>query len=823
MTSDQEGPLTPEERRLRTLLRVLAVLFGLAMLAYLLPALGVFGATLRRFSVELPFVTNSVVKVATLGMLALLASGDVRRHRTAVVLLIAAHAISEAAMLAAMIFGDVARIVDPGPPVGPRPVRDVLLFAMVLDGVILTVLIAMFHAAERARYQLRWLSPMEYRALSALAEVIVIGDGEVLSAGEVARNTDRYLSSFRARSKWLAKLVLKGMQIYPLLTLRPPFSDLAPEERLSFLKKRFYRDIGMRIVPGFVRTLAQAAIRMAKQLCYLGYYADARTHAAVGYVPFSQRPDRDQRMARSPAPTRAPLRTLRPESIRENVLTVDVLIVGSGAAGSILAHRLATGSDREIFMIERGDHVDPSEFVEDEVEMLSRLYADGALQLSRDFRLQVLQGSCVGGTTVVNNAVCFRLPDDVLARWNDSGAGLDEARLSTAFDAVESLVRVRTQDNAPLGPGGRPFAEGLRRMGLDRPPHASGVIAANIEDCLGCGYCNIGCAYGRKLSMLDTVLPSAQAQAGADRVRVLAGCEAVRLRARGRAIEAVQCRLTDGRHIEIRARTVIVAAGAVSSPLLLRRSGIGGSSVGTRASFNIGSPVTAAFDERIVAYDGLQISHYIRPAPDRGFVLETWYNPPVAQALAMPGWFEDHFRNMRRYDRLAGAGVLVGSEPTGRIRDRGLTGREIDFSPSADDLRRVLDGVVLAGEVFLSGGAKSIMPATFEYHELESVQALRGLPLLVRDASDITLGTGHPMGGCAVSNDPSHAVVNTDFRVHGYDNLHLCDASVFPSAAGVNPQLTVMALAWIAADSVPGVRPAPLAAVVRTFVEPEVS
>jgi cholesterol oxidase len=79
------------------------------------------------------------------------------------------------------------------------------------------------------------------------------------------------------------------------------------------------------------------------------------------------------------------------------------------------------------------------------------------------------------------------------------------------------------------------------------------------------------------------------------------------------------------------------------------------------------------------------------------------------------------------------------------------------------------------------------------------------------------------MGGCAVSNDPSHAVVNTDFRVHGYDNLHLCDASVFPSAAGVNPQLTVMALAWIAADSVPGVRPAPLAAVVRTFVEPEVS
>jgi choline dehydrogenase-like flavoprotein len=818
MTSDEEGPLTPEERRLRTLLRVLAALFGFATLAYLLPALGVFGATLRAFSVELPFVTNSVVKVGTLGMLALLGSGDVRRHRTAVVLLIAAHAISEAAMLATLVFGDVGRLVDPGLPVGPRPVRDVLLFAMVLDGVILAVLIAMFRAAERARYQLRWLSPMEYRALSALAEVIVLGEEEALSAGEVARNTDRYLASFRARSKWLAKLVLKGMQIYPLLTLRPPFSELSPEERLRFLKKRFYRDIGTRVIPGFVRTLAQASIRMAKQLCYLGYYADPRTHAAVGYVPFSQRPDRDERLSRSTPPSRAPLRTLRPESVLESVITADVLIIGSGAAGSILAHRIAADSDREVLIIERGDHVDPSDFVEDEVEMLSRLYADGALQLSRDFRLQVLQGSCVGGTTVVNNAVCFRLPADVLARWNDFGAGLDEAQLNAAFDAVESLVRVRTQDSAPLSPGGRPFAEGLRRLGLDRPPHAAGVVAANIEECLGCGYCNIGCAYGRKLSMLDTVLPAAQALAGAERLRVLAGCEALRLRARGGTVEAVQCRLADGRHVEIRARTVILAAGAVSTPLLLLRSGIGVRNAGARASFNIGSPVIAAFDERIYAYDGLQISHYVRPSPEHGFVLETWYNPPVAQALAMPGWFEDHFRNMRRYDRLAGAGVLVGSEPTGRIRDRGLTGREIDFTPSAEDLRRVLDGVVLAGEVFLSGGAKSIMPATFEYHELDTVEALRGLPSLVRDTSDITLGTGHPMGGCALSSDPSRGVVNADFRVHGFDNLHLCDASVFPSAAGVNPQLTVMALAWAAADSIPGVRTTPLTVVERTLV-----
>ncbi len=797
-------PLTPQESRLARLLRLFAVLFALATLAYLLPALGVFGARLQAFSAELPFVTNSVVKVATLAALSLLASGDVRRFRWAVVVLIGAHAVSELAMLTTLVWGDTARIVDPGAPIGARAVRDVLLFAMVLDGVILAVLILSFRAAERARYALRWLSPLQFRALAALADVIVAGDKEVLTAEEVAHNTDRYLSSFRARSKWLARLVLTGMQWLPLLTLNPPFSAMSAERRLSFLKRHFRSDVRRRRVSGFIRTLLQAAIRMAKQLCYLGYYADERTWDSVGYVPFSRRSDRDDRMRSIPAPPRAGLRTIRPDNVQGRALTADVLVIGSGAAGSIVAHEILRRSGREVLIIERGDHVDPSEFVEDEVEMLSRLYADGALQLSRDFRLQVLQGSCVGGTTVVNNAVCFRLPDDVLAEWNGYGAGLERDRLDASFTAVEQLIRVVSQANAPLSPGGPLFVAGIERLGLDRSFQSS-VVSANLGGCLGCGYCNIGCAFGRKLSMLDSVLPAAQTLA-TERLRILAGCTARRLRRRGGRIEAVQCKLSDGRSLEIRAETVILAAGAVSSPLLLMRSALGGRAVGRRASFNLGSPVTAAFEHPVRAYDGLQISHFLRPEVGRGFVLETWYNPPVAQALAMPGWFEDHFNNMLRYDRLAAAGVLVGSEATGRVRDRGLTGREIDFTPSETDLSRVLDGVTMAGEIFLAAGATSVMPATFDYHEFRNPESLRSLPSLVRDASDITLGTGHPMGGCALSADGDRGVVNVDFRVHGTENLFVCDASVFPGSTGVNPQLTVMALAHYAADNIPGVR-----------------
>jgi choline dehydrogenase-like flavoprotein len=266
------------------------------------------------------------------------------------------------------------------------------------------------------------------------------------------------------------------------------------------------------------------------------------------------------------------------------------------------------------------------------------------------------------------------------------------------------------------------------------------------------------------------------------------------------------CRLANGRRIEVRGNTFVVAAGAISSSLLLVRSGIGGRNVGQRVSFNLGSPVTARFPQKLDSYDGLQISHFLELRPGRGFVIETWYNPPVAQALAMPGWFEDHFRNMRRYDRMSAAGVLMGSEPTGQVRAAGLTGREIAFEPSPADLRRVLEGVKLACEILLAGGAEAVMPATFVYREYHTAADVTRLEADVRDASDITLGTGHPMGGNAISGNAQTGVVDPEFRVYGYDNVFVCDASVFPTATGVNPQLTVMALAHHGAPFVAATR-----------------
>jgi choline dehydrogenase-like flavoprotein len=786
------APLLPEERRLRLLLRVLAAAFALAVLAYLLPALV---GRLKPAWMQLPFVTNSVVKVGVLGLLAFVASGDVRRFRVLVLLLIWGHALSEVAMIACLLWADLS-----APAWQARlgfSMTTTLYGAMALDGVILGLLIGAFASADRARYRLRYLAPLEFRALEALADVVLDGrDGQVFTAEEIAHNVDRYLGSFEAKRKWLTKLALTGLELYPLLSWQAPLSYLGHAERYLFVRRAMYQDVDRRLLPAWFRTLVQGMTRLGSQLVYLGYYNDPRTFPSVGYQVFLARPDTAQRLQDSPSPPRQPLHTMSPADVVQEELAADVIIVGTGAGGAILAHELVqAGCD--VLMLERGRHVDPSQFTSDEVDMLGRLYQDGALQLSRDFRFQVLQGSCVGGTTVVNNAVSFRLPERVLELWNDPAqldARIDAGAYRSAEDEVWRLMRVGGQDHRFLNPSGYPIHAAIQRLGFAQAPNRAGAVDANIAACLGCGYCNIGCAYGRKLSMLDHILPRAQA-AGPGRLRILAGCEVTKFEGRGDRITAARCELSDGRVVKIRGRVFALAAGAVSSSLVLLRSGILSDRVGRGLCFNVGSPVSGVFPEPIRSYAGLQISHYLELAPSRGYVLESWYNPPVAQALTMPGWFEDHFENMRMYDRIGSIGVLVGSQANGRATTGGLTGREIQYTPTPGDLRKLLDGIVLAGKVLLEAGCQSVMPHTFRLRRYATVAELATFPGSIRDASDLTLGTGHPQGGNPISGRKDRGVVEPDFRVKGYANLFVSDASLFPSSVGVNPQITVMSLA----------------------------
>jgi choline dehydrogenase-like flavoprotein len=610
---------------------------------------------------------------------------------------------------------------------------------------------------------------------------------------------DRYFSSFKATTKWTMALVVTALYFYPLLSLKPPLPFISAEARLEFLKKRFYRDVEARLIPEFWRVVAQGLIRIAKQMCYIGYYNDKRTFASVGYVPFSARKDFGDRLKTYPLKKSKPVFVKTEGDLDHETIEGDVIVVGSGAAASILAKGLVE-SGRKVLMIERGDYVPPETYNEDEMDMVSRLYADGAVQAARDFRFTCFQGSCVGGSTVVNNAVCFKMPEEVLDNWNrpDSiNAGLHKADVLASMDRVWDMIGVRymPEDKIRLNPGGMLFKEGCKKLGYDSPPNIIDSVNANIGECLGCGYCNIGCSYGKKLSMLETILPGIQEKYGKDALQIVAGCEAVKLHRKGNRIHYMEGRFGSKRRIKVYGKTFVVSAGAISSSILLLKSRLGIKNAGKNLSFNTGSQLTAAFPRKIDSYDGLQISHYLRISPARGYIMESWFNPPMFQSTAMPGWFEDHYRNMKRYDRLTCIGLLVGSESNAEARVAGLTGREIKYTPTKRDFDTLLAGLELAGEIMLAAGAEAVMPNTFKYYEFKTPGEVKKLHEYVKDPSEITLGTGHPQGGNIISSSSEKGVVNPEFKVFGYDNLYVCDASVFPTSVGVNPQMTVMGLA----------------------------
>jgi choline dehydrogenase-like flavoprotein len=790
----QAPELTAPERRLELALRFFAVFFLAQALLY--PVLGLFA------SAEFPFVANSFAKDGLFCVLCFIAAGNVRQNGWATQLVVLGHVLIVSALLLMLTFGNHDSVDNTfGAPLGTNlsPTLQLLIWAAAAS-LVVVVLSLLYRAAVKGRYGLRYLWPHQHNTAMAMAEVLVIGPDEVLTPEQVAKGIDDYLYSFSAHEKWKSKLALSVLTVYPLFRLRPPFPLMSPERRLAFIERCFIADVVERRLPNGLRKMLQTLLSAAQQLAIIGYYADPRSAPSTGYVPFTKR-KRYPKMLKKVGEL-ATLDVNSPNEVDAERITADVAIIGSGAAGSVLAYRLAEAG-REVVLLEGGRHVDPRDFTEDERVQFSNLFADGGLQMSTDTRFQVLQGKCVGGSTVINNAVCYDIPPRTLERWNDPDgldAGINAERFDQSFARLREWLPVLSQeDNKRLQKGGSKMAEGIEALGLDG---AGGVVDANIKDCLGSGYCNIGCPYGKKLSALDNILPRTQRDfPGA--VRIFSECLADSIRTRDKRATEVQCTLSDGRPLRVAAETVVVTGGALASSLLLQRSNLGGPRVGKGLSFNVGAPLTADFEEKLNSFDGLQITHGYRPKGEDQLILESWFNPVGTQALLMPGWFSDHFHNMRRYAHLSCIGVVVGSQSNATIRPgfRGK-GMKLDYEPKEADLKLLLKGTKLAARIHFASGAKRVMPMTFRSLSYTSPEQVDELDVIVRDNTDIGLHTSHPQGGNAVSRDPSNGVVDERFRVHGMENVYVCDASVFPSSVTVNPQLTVMAIADYAASGI---------------------
>jgi choline dehydrogenase-like flavoprotein len=767
-----QGALTTPERWLRILLIAHAIWSALLAIGYLAG-----GET-----ETLGFLPNSFSKDVLFVALSAIAAANVRRFGGLALVIAVGYVALVIGMIATLLWGGASP--QDVPVIGEVSATASLLAWMAVDLLLIVLFAGLWIASVRASYGLRYLNPVAFAGLAALAEVLIEGEREVIAPERVARNVDGYLADLKSSTKGRIQFALTVLTLWPLLTLRPPLPMLAPDTRKRFLEKRFVEEISERRVFRPLRPYVQALIRTGSQMAYLGYYGDPNSWDSIGYKTFQRRTG-----GRLPEPSdhrEPPLRSLKTPPRQR----FDTVVVGSGAAGAILAYRFAE-SGRKVLVVERGPHVDPREFGDDEVDQYLRLYNEGALQLATDFGLQVLQGMCVGGGTTINNALCLHPPEEILEAWE--ARGLDRAGLKAAIEEVRAWLQVAPIREATTTVAADRFRKAVKGLGL---PGRFEVMEANISAaCLGTGYCNIGCAYGAKLSTLDSVLPWAQTRY---EIEVLPEVEVKRIERQGdRATMVVGTHGPSGEHVTIPADEIVVAAGAIGSSWLLQRSGVGGDGVGQGLHFNINSPLTADFPDVVDSFAGIQMSHAYRSSngvPD--YLVETWFNPPATQALAMPGWFDRHFENMSRYRHLACSGVLVGTRTPGRVK-AGRNAPEIEYTASPADRGRVVDGLQVAGRIWLEAGAERVMPATFAWREYRSAAALEDLRRHILEAGDLLMTSAHPQGGNALGD-----VVDEDFRVRGLKNLYLCDASVFPSSVHVNPQLTVMGMAQYAAGRI---------------------
>src|SRR4051812_4716808 len=740
---------------------------------------------------EFRFVTNSAGKDVLFVALAALAASDVPRYMWAAWLVLIGHVALIVVNGLLLIFTDQADVRMLGAEI---PATTLMVGWMAIDAVVVAALYLLMRAAQRERFGLKYLGPAEFSTLRALAEVLIDGPDEKVTPTEIAQNVDSYLARLDARGKGIVKLSYLGLTLFPLFFLRAPFAAMPPAARKAFVEKRFLRAVARhKIWFRPLREAIQGMIRAAQQFVFLGYYGDKRSYGDVGYRPFSERGRPVPPFDRNEVETTTP----------EKAGNADVIVIGSGAAGAIIAHRLAE-KNQNVLVLERGPHIRSRDITEDEVAMYLELYNEGALQLARDFRFTVLQGMAIGGSTVINNAGCFRAPERVEEEWNDRWqAGLDLDGLSDSYDRIEKWFGVKQADPCKVTPGSKVFVEGVKNLGLGEAK----LVEVNIDECQGCGYCNIGCEFDKKKSTLVHVLPAAQ-KLGKGRVEVISDCRVDAIESNDGHATGVVCAV-NGMTRRFNAKKIVVSAGAVNSSVLLLNSGIKRSLAGERLHFNIVTPLTADTGEKIDAYDGLQISHYWDAAEhsngngarDR-YILETWFNPPATHSLVMPGWFDQHYKNMRRYDHMAAAGVVVGTTGPGRVKPK-KTGPDISYTPAQEDLDQVIAGMKEATRILLAGGAERVMPQTYLMHELTADSDLDVLDQYATTRKDgLGLNSAHPQGGNPISSDWRTGVVDQNFRVHGMDNVYVCDASVFPSSVTVNPQLTVMALADYASERI---------------------
>lgn len=616
------------------------------------------------------------------------------------------------------------------------------------------------------------LSPSDLRAALALAQAILPGTARIPGAGpDLVERSEALVREFSGSLVRPWVLLQRTLDVAAVAAAGRPFHQLPPEQRDELIRTW---EAGPLRTPLALAALVYKLVHFDQPRVY-----DAMGGRERGPVQGLERPRWLEQI--HPA-----------QSFPDDALECDVVVVGTGAGGAVVGKELAERGHAVVF-VEKGEHHRRDAFLNSSLDAHRRFYK-AALAVGNAV-VPVFMGQLVGGSTAINGGTCFETPPWVLDEWCES-LGTDEFapdRMAPLFARVAQVAEIAESTPPEVGPLRTIFERGTKALGWH---HVR--IRRNVVGCTASGFCDFGCRTDARRSTNLSYVPKALERgallltgAAADRIIVENG--------RATGVEAVDAR---GRRLVVRAKAVVLAAGAIPTPLLLLKQGLcnGSDQVGRNLSVQPSAGVSALFDDEIRPHKHIpQADACDEFGRDGELIIAAGPEVNVAAQL-FPVSGRRLMDLLERMPHIGSIGAL--------IRDDGVNGRvwrevggqvAVSYFLGERLRKRVHSTMLHAAEMFVAAGAKRLYLACTSRPvvELSQLDDWRENPPPI---ADLPMVAYHPLGTCRMGKDPRTSVVGIDHQAHEVRRLYVVDASTLPGALGVNPQLTIMAMATRAAE-----------------------
>lgn len=501
------------------------------------------------------------------------------------------------------------------------------------------------------------------------------------------------------------------------------------------------------------------------------------------------------------------------ETIKNDIVeNTDVCIIGSGAAGAVLAKELVE-SGKKVVLLEKGGYYEGKDMNQRDADMLPLLWKNSGFQFDDNLKIAIAQGSCLGGSTVINDAVCFDTPQRVRDEWKKMGVNFSNEEWSYHTKRVNKTLNVSEVSDFELNRNSLMLKNGAEKLHFQdhRKNHR------NCISCMQCGFCHLGCHYETKQNVLVTYLHQALSAPDSN-LHVYCNCDTNKITYKDGIANGVEGDFVNAGgeklyRIRVNAKVVILSAGAIASSKLLLSNNIAQETAGRGLCLHPAPFIMGDFDYEIKGNQGIPMAYTIhdfgvtrtsdKTRNDWGFdggefLIESIFLPILQFSIAIPAGLGEHQRLLQRFNNYAMAGILIRDDNNGRVALTPMGSTSITYNLGQKELKSMAKGMELISRMWFALGAKRIVSSHRKAMIIEKEDDIPKLvDKVINDPNNLLLGSAHPQSGNKIGIDPNTSVVNSDCKVHGFENLFVCDASVFPTAVGVNPQITVMTFASI--------------------------